>query len=77
VEARLGAADYFAGDELTAADIMAVFSLTTMRSFFPLDLTPYPNTLAYLERIGRREAYRRAMKKGDPELTPVLGAKPS
>jgi glutathione S-transferase len=77
VEARLGAADYFAGDELTAADIMAVFSLTTMRSFFPLDLTAYPNTLAYLERIGRREAYRRAMKKGDPELTPVLGAKPS
>ena len=77
VEARLAAADYLAGNELTAADIMAVFSLTTMRSFFPLDLTPYPNTLAYLQRIGKREAYQRAMKKGDPELTPVLSAKPS
>lgn len=74
VEARLGVANYLAGAELTAADIMAVFSLTTMRSFSPLDLTPYPNTLAYLARIGRREGYRRAMKKGDPELTPVLGA---
>lgn len=72
VDARLGAADYLAGRELTAADIMAVFSLTTMRSFFPLDLTPYPRTLAYLKRIGGREAYQRAMKMGDPELTPVL-----
>lgn len=75
VEARLGMTNYLAGAELTAADIMAVFSLTTMRSFFPLDLTPYPNTLAYLARIGGREAYRCAMQKGDPELTPVLGAK--
>jgi glutathione S-transferase len=75
VEARLGTTSYLAGAELTAADIMAVFSLTTMRSFFPLDLTPYPNTLAYLTRIGQREPYQRAMQKGDPELTPVLGAK--
>jgi len=75
VEARLGMTNYLAGAELTAADIMAVFSLTTMRSFFPLDLTPYPNTLAYLARIGGREPYRRAMQKGDPEFTPVLGAK--
>jgi glutathione S-transferase len=75
VEARLGVADYLAGREFSAADIMAVFSLTTMRSFFPLDLTPYPNTVAYLARIGEREAYQRAMKKGDPELTPVLAAR--
>jgi len=75
VEARLGVVDYLAGADLTAADIMAVFSLTTMRKFLPLDLTPYPNTLAYLQRIGQREAYQRAMKKGDPELTPVLSAR--
>jgi glutathione S-transferase len=72
VDARLGVADYLAGHEFTAADIMTVFSLTTMRSFFSLDLTPYPHILAYLKRIGEREAYQRAMKKGDPELTPVL-----
>src|SRR5690349_18108022 len=34
---RLGEAEYLAGDELTAADIMMVFSLTTMRSFTPYD----------------------------------------
>src|SRR5258706_5566879 len=32
---RLGESDYLAGDELTAADIMIVFSLTTMRTFTP------------------------------------------
>jgi glutathione S-transferase len=69
---RLGEADYFAGDELTAADIMIVFSFTTMRSFTPYDLKPYPQILAYLRRIGAREAYQRAMRKGDPGMTPVL-----
>jgi glutathione S-transferase len=72
IEARLGEADYLAGSEFTAADIMNVFSLTTMRLFQPLDLRPYPNILAYLQRIGARPAYRRAMAKGDPDLTPML-----
>jgi glutathione S-transferase len=51
---------------------MSVFSLTTMRLFQPLDLAPYANILAYLQRIGTRPAYRRAMAKGDPDLTPML-----
>lgn len=72
VEARLGDADYFAGAEVTAADVMMVFSLTTMRIFLPLDLTPYPNILAYLQRIGARDAYQRAMRNGDPNMTPLL-----
>lgn len=72
VEARLGEADYLAGDSFTAADIMSVFSLTTMRLFQPLDLKPYPAILAYLQRIGARPAYRRAMAKGDPDLAPML-----
>ena len=72
VEARLGEADYLAGREFTAADIMSVFSLTTMRLFQSLDLRPYPNILAYLQRIGARPAYRRAMAKGDPDLEPML-----
>ncbi len=72
VEARLGEADYLAGAEFTAADIMSVFSLTTMRLFQPVDLQPYPNILAYLQLIGARPAYRRAMAKGDPDLTPML-----
>src|ERR671931_536889 len=69
---RLGEADYLAGDELTAADIMMVFSLTTMRSFTPYDLKPYPNIVAYLQRIGARGAYQRAMRKGDPGMPLML-----
>lgn len=73
VEARLGEVPYLAGQEFTAADVMSVFSLTTMRLFQPLDLTPYPNIRAYLQRIGARPAYQRAMAKGDPDLVPLLG----
>ena len=74
VEARCAQAPYLAGAELSAADIMCVFSLTTMRSFSPLDLAPYPQIRDYLQqRIGKRDAYRRAMHKGDPEMAPMLG----
>lgn len=72
VDQQLGKTAYLAGNALTAADIVAVFSLTTMRLFYPYDLSPYTNILAYLQRIGARDAYRRAMKKGDPDLTPML-----
>ena len=72
LEARLDKADYLAGKEFTAADIIMVFSLTTMRLFMPLDLAPYSNILKYLQRIGAREAYRMAMQKGDPDMQPML-----
>ncbi len=72
VEARLGKVAYFAGREFTTADIMTVFSLTTMRLFLPFDLAPYPAILAYLQRIGKRASYQRAMRKGDPDMTPLL-----
>jgi glutathione S-transferase len=75
IEKRLGEVPYFAGAALTAADIMSVFSLTTMRLFRATDLSPYPNILAYLQRIGARPGYQRAMAKADPDLVPVLGAK--
>jgi glutathione S-transferase len=72
VEARLGKVAYFAGREFTTADIMTVFSLTTMRLFLPFDLAPYPAILAYLQRIGKRASYQRAMRKGDPDMPPLL-----
>ena len=68
---RLGP-DHLAGREFTAADIMSVFSLTTKRLFQPLDLRAQPNILAYLQRIGARPAYRRAMAESDPDLAPML-----
>ena len=76
IDKRLAVSRYLTGPELTAADIMLVFSLTTMRSFYPIDLSPWPHVLAYLQRIGARPAYQRAMHKGDPDLTPMLGATP-
>ena len=72
VESRLGKVDYLAGRDFTTADIMIVFTLTTMRFFLPFDLAPYPGILAYLQRIGKRDAYQRAMRKGDPDMAPLL-----
>jgi glutathione S-transferase len=72
VETRLGTVQYLAGPVLTAADIMSVFTLTTMRLSVPIDLAPYPNIRAYLARIGTRESYRRAMRKAEPGLEPLL-----
>jgi glutathione S-transferase len=72
LESRLAQATWLAGDEFTAADVMSVFSLTTMRTFMPFDLSRYPNILGYLKRVGERKAYQDAMAKGDPEFDPIL-----
>lgn len=66
VEARLGQSEYLAGDSFTAADIMILFPLTTMRLFAPRELAGYPNVAAYLQRIGARPAFKTAMEKADP-----------
>ncbi|MDQ6880923.1 MAG: glutathione S-transferase family protein [Pseudomonadota bacterium] len=72
VDDRLGTADFLGGPEFTAADIMVVFSLSTMRYFAPVDLAPYANIRAYLRRIGERKAYQAAMHKGDPGMALLL-----
>lgn len=72
VEARLGQAPYLAGDAFSAADIITVFALTTLRVFIPRDLAPYPHIRAYLARIAQRPAYQRAMAKGDPGMPLLL-----
>jgi glutathione S-transferase len=72
VEARCGEVDYLAGSAFTTADIMIVFTLTTMRYFEPYDLGRLPNIRAYLARIAARPAYQRAMAKGDPGMALLL-----
>ena len=72
VESRLGDLPYFAGNEFTAADIMMLFPLSTMRAFTRRDLSRLPHVRAYLQRIGERPAYQRAMAKGDPGMSPML-----
>jgi len=72
VEARLGQAPFFGGANLTTADIMMVYCLTTSRAFRGASIDGYPNLKAYLERIGARPAYRRAMSKAEPGMAPML-----
>jgi glutathione S-transferase len=72
VEARLGQAPYFGGRNLTTADIMLVYCLTTSRAFRGTSLEQFPNVRAYLARIGARPAYRRAMEKAEPGMKPLL-----
>ena len=71
-EARLDEAEFFGGSQLTTADIMMGFNLTTSRMFGGASLEPFPNIAAYLKRIGERPAYRRAMEKCEPGMEPKL-----
>ncbi|WP_297489438.1 glutathione S-transferase family protein [Acidocella sp.] len=71
-EQRLGEADYFAGDEFTAADILMGFPLTRLRAFSRRDISGMPNIRAYLQRIGARPAFQAAMAKAEPGHKPNL-----
>jgi glutathione S-transferase len=73
VEERLGQAPFFGGRNLTTADIMMVYCLTTSRAFRNLSIDGYPNLKAYLARIGQRPPYQSAMAKAEPGMTPMLG----
>jgi glutathione S-transferase len=73
VEQRLSGNEWLAGAEFTAADVMAVWCFTTMRAFEPVDLSECPGILRWLGRVGKREAYRRAMAKSDPGLDVDVG----
>jgi glutathione S-transferase len=72
MERRLGEVPFFAGDRLTLADIMMVYSLTTSRAFGAPPLGDLPHTQAYLRRIGERPAYQRAMTKAEPGMRPMI-----
>ncbi|MBV9904875.1 MAG: glutathione S-transferase family protein [Alphaproteobacteria bacterium] len=72
VEKRLGEAPFFGGRNLTTADIMMVYCLTTSRAFRNLSIEAFPNLKAYLGRIGARPAYQRAMAKAEPGMKPML-----
>lgn len=72
VEARLGEAPFFGGANLTTADIMMGYTLTTGRGFRQTSIDAYPNLQAYLARIGARPAYQRAMAKAEPGSAPLL-----
>ncbi len=72
VETRLGEAPFFGGRALTTADIMMGYALTTGRGFRQTSIEGFPNLKAYLQRIGERPAYQRAMAKAEPGVDPKL-----
>lgn len=67
-EARLGEAPYFGGRNLTTADIMMMYILTTSRAFRNTSIDHLPNVKAYIARIAARPAYQAAMAKAEPGM---------
>jgi glutathione S-transferase len=76
LDKRLMENKWLAGEEFTAADVMIIFSLTTMRTFYPYSLEGYPGILGYLERVAEREGYKRARAKADPGLELMISGRP-
>lgn len=65
VESELAQRPWFAGAEITAADIMMSFPLEAAVSRAGLDATR-PHTTAWLAKIHARPAYQAALKVGGP-----------
>ena len=65
IEAELGKSAWFAGDELTGADIMMSFPLEAAASRGAMGDSA-PNIAAFLKRIHARPAYQRALERGGP-----------
>ncbi|KAF4544126.1 Glutathione s-transferase [Lasiodiplodia theobromae] len=65
MDTRLRATPYLAGDEFTAADIYAAFTVSTMRLFVPFPLTGYDGILQWLQRLAERPAYKAMIEKGE------------
>ena len=65
IEAELSRRPWFAGDDLSAADVMMSFPLEAARSRAGLDARR-PATIAWLDKVHARRAYRTALGKGGP-----------
>lgn len=65
MEAELRRSTWFAGDELSGADIMMSFPVEAAAVRVGLADT-YPQLQAFLDRVHERPAYKRALEKGGP-----------
>ena len=63
IESELNANAWFAGEQFTAADVQMSFPLEIAVSRAGLDASR-PKSLAFLERIHARDAYKRALERG-------------
>ncbi|MCU6452695.1 glutathione S-transferase [Sphingomonas sp. A2-49] len=65
VESQLAQRPWFAGNDMTAADVMMSFPLEAARSRAGLDASR-PATIAWLDTVHARPAYQAALAKGGP-----------
>ncbi|OYY72185.1 glutathione S-transferase family protein [Sphingomonas sp. 28-63-12] len=65
LETELATRPWFAGDEISAADIMMSFPLEAARARAGLGASR-PATIAWLDKIHARPAYQAALAKGGP-----------
>jgi glutathione S-transferase len=63
IESELNANAWFAGEQFTAADVQMSFPLEIAVSRAGLDASR-PKSMAFLERIHARDAYKRALERG-------------
>ncbi|MGZ5033904.1 MAG: glutathione transferase GstA [Usitatibacter sp.] len=61
IEKQLGGRDYLIGNRFTAADAY-LFTVTTWARHVNLDLSAFPNLLAFQKRVAARPAVQAAMK---------------
>ncbi|UJR85129.1 Hypothetical protein I5071_72090 [Sandaracinus amylolyticus] len=64
MEGELALRTWFAGDEISAADVQMSFPIEAAAQRFALDR--HPKLRAFLQRIHARPAYRRAIERGGP-----------
>lgn len=64
LDAALGETGWFAGTELSAADVQLSFVPQVASLLYTLE--PFPNLSDFLTRIHARPAYRRALERGGP-----------
>ena len=65
VESELAHTGWFAGEDLTAADVQMSFPLEAALERGVV-ATDHTNIRAFVERIHARPAYRRALERGGP-----------
>jgi glutathione S-transferase len=63
IESELGLHSWFAGEQFTAADVQMSFPLEIAVSRAGLD-AGRPKSMAFLDRIHSRDAYKRALERG-------------
>ncbi|HTN91045.1 MAG TPA: glutathione binding-like protein, partial [Sorangium sp.] len=71
IEAALAKGPYLFGEQFTVADAY-LFTVTNWSNFVKLDLSAFPNLLAYQRRVAARPAVQAAMRA---EGLPVEGGK--